>query len=268
MIEFRIVRNVARMLAWVTLVAFYCFPLTSRALDDTFPVLQVGTHTYTNVTVTTKAKNYIFILHSTGMVNIKVADLPPDLQERLGYHIDPPKPPPAQNAKAIAKQALAKVETPAVKAAEAQVVDAWRANIASHLPAKEAFTPTVLGIVFGGLLLVHLLFSYCCQSICIKAGGQPGALVWLPVFQLIPMLRAASMSRWWFLLCLIPIINVLPYIIWTVKIVHARSLNALVTISLLLPGLSFFGFLLLAFAGAPPAKEEKKGVEIMTLEAA
>src|SRR3954453_20007153 len=49
----------------------------SAAEEQTFPLLQIGTRTYTNVTVTTKARKYIFILHSTGMANIRVADLPP-----------------------------------------------------------------------------------------------------------------------------------------------------------------------------------------------
>ena len=36
------------------------------AIEQTFDMLQIGTRTYKNVTVTTKAKDYIFILHSAG----------------------------------------------------------------------------------------------------------------------------------------------------------------------------------------------------------
>ena len=50
------------------------------ATEETFNVLQIGTHRYTNVTVTTKAKDYIFILYAGGMASIKVAQLPPDLE--------------------------------------------------------------------------------------------------------------------------------------------------------------------------------------------
>ena len=47
------------------------------------------------MTVTTKAKDYIFILHSTGMTSLKVNQLTPDLQERLGYVVaKAPKPRP------------------------------------------------------------------------------------------------------------------------------------------------------------------------------
>jgi len=46
---------------------------------------KLGHHTYRNVTVTTKSKNYIFIMHSTGMENIKLAEVPPDIRTKLGY---------------------------------------------------------------------------------------------------------------------------------------------------------------------------------------
>jgi len=45
---------------------------------------KLGQHTYRNVTVTTKSKNYIFIMHSTGMENIKLAEVPPDIRNETG----------------------------------------------------------------------------------------------------------------------------------------------------------------------------------------
>jgi hypothetical protein len=251
------------------LLALYSFPLTARG-EDTFPVLQVGTRTYTNVTVTSKNTNYIFILHDAGMVNIRVADLSPEVQDELGVHPPAPKLPASENAKIIAKQAIAKVQSqvqsPVVKAAEAKVVGAWQENIANRLPPPSAFTPQVLGLLCGGLLLVHLFLSFCSKSICTKANSQPGFLIWIPVFQIIPLLRAAGMSAWWFLLCIIPVFNILPGVIWSVKIVHARSLNALVIVMLLIPGLNIIAFFVLAFAPAPPIKVERKVPTIMSLE--
>ncbi|HSU56865.1 MAG TPA: hypothetical protein VLT36_22590, partial [Candidatus Dormibacteraeota bacterium] len=47
------------------LVLILFHPLNSHAqMEETFPVLTIGTQSYTNVTVTTKARKYIFILHS------------------------------------------------------------------------------------------------------------------------------------------------------------------------------------------------------------
>src|SRR5437764_15170904 len=70
----------------LSLVSILIWPIiSSAALEQTFEVLQIGTHTYRNVTVTTKTKNYIFIMHSTGMENIKLTELPPDILTKLGY---------------------------------------------------------------------------------------------------------------------------------------------------------------------------------------
>ena len=72
----------------------------------------------------------------------------------------------------------------------------------------------------------------------------------------------------WFLLCIIPVINFLPGVIWSIKIVKARSLNALVTVMLLLPGLNLIAFFILAFAPAPAIKLERRVPTIMSLEEA
>src|SRR5438094_7973089 len=79
-------RDLASRLLVLSLVSLLIWPIVSTAaIEQTFDVLQIGTHTYRNVTVTTKLKNYIFIMHSTGMENIKLADLPPDIRTKLGY---------------------------------------------------------------------------------------------------------------------------------------------------------------------------------------
>ena len=80
---------------WVTgLLALFCITaprMILAAAEESFGLLNIGTRTYTNVTVTTKTKTQIFIMHSTGMHTIKVADLPPALLAKLGYGSEPEK---------------------------------------------------------------------------------------------------------------------------------------------------------------------------------
>src|SRR5438874_12400464 len=90
-------------------------PSSASATEETFSTLQVGMHVYTNVTVTTKAKNYIFILHSSGMENIRVADLSDEVRTRLGYISEAPKP---QKASNWAKDKMAEFHIGEVRAAE------------------------------------------------------------------------------------------------------------------------------------------------------
>src|SRR4029077_780046 len=85
--------------------------------EETFDVLQIGTATYRNVTVTTKARNYIFIMHSTGMGNFKIAELPPEIRQKLGYN-DPAESSKGKGAAALsnlAKQSFAKISLPDMK---------------------------------------------------------------------------------------------------------------------------------------------------------
>src|SRR5437868_409986 len=78
--EIRLIMYVA---ASLMLPASVSFALT----EETFNVLQIGSQAYQNVTVTTKAKTYIVIMHSMGMNTIKVKELPVDLRVKLGYPI-------------------------------------------------------------------------------------------------------------------------------------------------------------------------------------
>src|SRR6266850_3316484 len=74
------------LLVWLLLVALsMAVSGVALANEDTFPTLQVGTRVYTNATITTKAKTYVFLMHSTGMETIKIQDLPREVQQKLGY---------------------------------------------------------------------------------------------------------------------------------------------------------------------------------------
>src|SRR4051812_46423021 len=61
------------------------------AKEQTFPVLETKTGAYTNVTVTKKTKDWVFILHSRGVCNIKSTDLSTEARIALGYEEAPKK---------------------------------------------------------------------------------------------------------------------------------------------------------------------------------
>ena len=93
--------------------------------------------------------------------------------------------------------------------------------------------------------------------ICRKTGNPPGVLVWVPVLQLFPMLRAAGMSGWWFLAYFVPLLNLVPPILWSLKIAKARGKSVWVGVLLLLPVTNLFAFLYLAFSDGASAKRTK-----------
>ena len=67
----------------VAIAAFVanCF---AKPTDIKFPVLEINSRTFTNVTVTTVERDFICLMHSRGMESIRVEELPADLRKQLG----------------------------------------------------------------------------------------------------------------------------------------------------------------------------------------
>lgn len=264
----KLVRHALSGLRGLTVILFVLQPLLAgAALEQTFDMLQIGTTTYRNVTVTTKSKSYVFLLHSRGMTNIKVSDMPADLKLKLGYDVPPTAQASPSNPSAWARQTLSKIEDPKVKQLETGLIN-WCQH---ELGSRVTLPPITRNFILIGcavLLLLYLFHSYCCLLICQKAGSDPGALVWIPLLQLLPLLKAAGMSPAWFLAFLVPGLNLVAQVLWCVKITQARSKTILVALLLIFPLSSPFAALFLAFSGTPRAKKDVRRVEIMTLEAA
>src|SRR5216117_1098447 len=53
--------------------------------DEAITLLQTGKAKYKNVIVTDKDGTNIYILNDRGVGNVKIGDLPPDVQQSLGY---------------------------------------------------------------------------------------------------------------------------------------------------------------------------------------
>ncbi len=251
------------------LIALVCQPFTAgAAIEETFSELQIGTTTYRNVTITTKTKDYVFMLHSNGLANVKIRDLPADVRAKLGYE-DPAAPHVSTNTPAAwAKQTLSKMDVPQVRQLSSQLTSWWRSG---HFETKLAIPPfdrNLVLIAITALVAFYLFHSYCCMLICQKAGSKPGALVWLPLLQLLPLLKAATMSPWWFLGFLVPGINLIAQVLWCIKITQARGKSVAVALLLIFPLSSPFAVLYLAFSGGRGARRSQQRVEIMTLEAA
>jgi hypothetical protein len=239
-----------------------------QATEETFEELQAGSQTYKNVTVTTKSKEYIFIVYSGGMTSLRVSELPEDAREKLGYVDTTPKP--RTNSPAVwAKQTLSKLQTEQVKGVEEKLATAWQDKVASNVSKLPPLTTKLIAIMTAGLLVAYFFFCYCCMLICQKAGTNPTFLIFIPVLQAFPLLSAAQMSKWWFLAFLAPGVNLVAQIVWSVKIVQARRKSGWLAFWLALPVTSFLAFLYLAFSnGVVEPKKAVRPVQIMTLETA
>ena len=242
------------------------------ATEETFDVLRIGTQLYTNVTVTSKTKTYIFILHAGGMTSIKIVELSDDVREKLGYVVAEKLKTRTNSAVAWATAEVAKLSGTQIGQVRKQLEHKWRTNKSAGVPTLPfllSLARSPLGLaVLTGFLFLYVFQCYCCRLICQKTGKPPGILIWLPVLQLFPLLRAAGMSAWWLVAYLIPVLNLMAQILWSVNIAKARGKSGWVALFLILPPTSLFAFLYLAFSDGARAPEEDKEPEIMTLQTA
>jgi hypothetical protein len=243
-------------------------PLSAGA-EETFGMLKIGTVTYTNVTVTTKTKTYVMLMHSTGLANLKVADLPVDVKQQLGYVTEPEKPKFTGTAKVWAREKMAAISGENVGKARKELEQNLSDKSAQFINTVRTLDRRGWMMVYAGLAFGYLLVCFCLLKICQKAGYEPGILIWLPILQVIPLLYAAKMSLVWVLGCLFG----LTQIVWCFKIAKARGKTAWTGFFLLFPLTSFFAFLYLTFSNGAAAEQPKsKGrserVESMSLEVA
>jgi hypothetical protein len=206
--------------------------------DQFLPVLETRTGVYSNVTVTLKTGRDIHIRHDGGIANVDLSELSDEVRQELGYQ---PKP----DSDEAAEGGPMPMEW--VKVLE-QMRHGVEEGGSGNLQLPVELNYTVLGIVLLIGLLFHLFFSYCSRLICLKAGTEPGFLIWLPVLQIFPMFRAAGMSGWWFLGLLVPVLNWVVQILWCVKIVNARGKHVVWAILLILPLTNIVAFFYLAFS--------------------
>jgi hypothetical protein len=209
------------------------------AADETFPVLEVGSQTYSNVLVTGKNKETVFIQHEKGIATLKVKDLPAQVAKQLGYAVEPP---PQKLDLAEQIQQIQQIQVdPRVRELQEETTEQVYALL-------ETLSPRETYLLLAGAVLIYLFFCQCCRLICLKTGHKPGVLVWLPVLKMFPLLKAAGMSGWCFLLLLIPVVNIITVIVWCVKICNARQKSAVLALFLLLPITNILTFLYLAFS--------------------
>lgn len=226
---------------------FDAFRASSSNFIARFETFGAGSNTFMNVTVLSTNRTDIFLRHAGGIVNVKVKDVDPEILKQLGYKVAETESKTGRNALGpISNQMMTNLTQ---KLEENQQFKAlasrWQAQLAPMMPP---ISKGLIAGVVGAFLAVYLCFSFCCMLIVKKTGNQPGILVWLPILKMLPLIRAAGMPGWWFLLWLVPGINIIPAVMWCFKIVETRGKSVVWAVMLLLPVTNLLAFLYLAFS--------------------
>lgn len=267
--------QIARFFA--SLLAIWVFAGTVAA-ESAIPVLKTKTETYQNVTVVSRTATHVFVQHSRGVANVKIAELNAEALQQLGLKT-------AAEAAAIqgGETSGSAMESGASgPSRRAQMIEHYSAELKKVLPPRVA-------AMFGAFLLaslavalgLYLFYSFCVRLICLKTGYSPGILAWLPVLRDIALIRASGMSAWWFLVLVSPSIvqrlvqnrfagwqfavwaacgvTIIVHCYWCIRICQARGKGIAAMIFLIFPLTYPFTFLYLAFSGGAAAlRSEKK----------
>jgi hypothetical protein len=239
--------------------------LADGKAGTTFETLTVGERTFTGVTVWEQTAEMVYLKHKGGLVGIRVGELDLNTRILLGYE-------PVTGAEGSLRSGKWSGKDAFGGGAEAFGAALGRLSD-SGTPFDPEFAAgfglAVLGIIFLVGLIVHLLVSYLLRMICRKAGSTPGFLIWLPMFQVFPLLKAAGMSNAWplgvialslagalsagtsielgLLISLSSSLLALGiWIAWSIRICLARGKHPAWAVLLLLPGFNFLGLIYLA----------------------
>jgi hypothetical protein len=219
----------------------------SYALGIQLDSLHTPSQTFSNVLVYSRDPQNVFFEHANGVGCAKVTELDHPTLRLLGFTVNVVSSPGGSSR--------------------------WAAlHPSAWLPAAGDLSP--LGMASLGIILILLVGLYLYSSflfwlICVKVGGEPGIAVWLPVVQILPLLRAAKMSVLgpvFLLLLLVGSILLRPhfgayawplglvsatacfacFLAWSVKICRIRNKSLFLAALLTVPGLNFFALLYLA----------------------
>jgi Family of unknown function (DUF5684) len=128
-------------------------------------------------------------------------------------------------------------------------------GMAAILPAaafaQDERSRALPALMAGGFLMFFMVFALATyvyvalalSTIAEKTNTENGWLAWIPIANVILMLNIARKPIWWIVLCLIPLVNIVIFIILWMGIAEARNkpswwgvLMLVPVVSLIVPG--------------------------------
>lgn len=105
---------------------------------------------------------------------------------------------------------------------------------------------------FSFAVLLYVFFAYCLYRIAEKCGERERAWwAWVPIAQVLLMLRLADFPWWGIFLLLVPIVNIAFGIYIWIKIARRLGRSALWGALMFVPGVDLIVLGILAFADVP-----------------
>jgi hypothetical protein len=230
--------------AILVLVSLLWIAPAAIGADQAITSLQTGKTKYTNVIVTDRHGTNIYIRHDGGMGNVKIGDLPSDVQQRLGYAT------PKEDVSSLASGFLRRLG----KSAGFKIVRSHGGATVNVGDFEIQLTSAEITGIAVDAATAYVIFCSCSLLLCRKTGREPGLLIWIPILQILPLLRAAGMSWRWSLTFFVPVLNLVAWMGWCVNIAISRRKSLWWALLLILPVTNVFAFVYLALSSVDSSK--------------
>ena len=112
-------------------------------------------------------------------------------------------------------------------------------------------SPIVLLFLCAVALAIYLFYCYCLKLIVEKCGEQPGAIIWVPILQMIPLFRIARMNPWLILLTCVPVANIIILVMVWMRVLKALGRDPIMVLLILFVGVIYIP--ILAFSASRTA---------------
>jgi hypothetical protein len=88
-------------------------------------------------------------------------------------------------------------------------------------------------------LVVYVYMALAIQAIADKTHTENSWLAWIPIANLILLLNIAGKPIWWIILCLIPVVNIIMFIIIWMAVAEARQKPGWLGVLMIVPLANF-----------------------------
>ena len=119
---------------------------------------------------------------------------------------------------------------------------------------EAGYDSSAFGMIWLVWLGLYLLFGFCQYRIAQKVGHYAPWQAWIPIVQIFQQVKMAGRDWWWFVLYLIPVVNIFAIAVIWMDIAKNTGKSPIWGVLMLLPFLNMVSLLYLAFSSqeAPP----------------
>ncbi|MGB3340079.1 MAG: DUF5684 domain-containing protein [bacterium] len=103
---------------------------------------------------------------------------------------------------------------------------------------EPAAAAAIMIVYFIFIFIFYIYFAICLMKIAKKTNTENGWFAWIPILNVFLMLMIAKKPLWWFILLLIPIVNIIIGIIVWMAIAEARGKPNWVGVLMIIPFLN------------------------------